>query len=518
MEYEVYLDGEYFDSYYGKSGEYCFAKLGALDAGRYEIGVRAICGEQEDGLVRTVEVKASRHSFLHYTTGLLSEGIKLEADRYPVTLFAYDTANLTYMQAISSLITANFSRADRYFGYALAYEKLAGDDSGISLAKPSNLSWQDSSGGVCLMRYADPDAYTTAMALAVAKDSIDSAAAVQYLYTVLDDYNAFSEEVAAAYMGLAAMGEPVLPDVKVLIADFDAGDIEYYYLSCALALLGDCAPAAQNYEAMFGRGLTQKKALTYVEAGDADADYVETAHALFLAALLNRAEAESLAAWLLDTGCDRYLANFELMAFVSRYKMRPSNSAFTCLYNGKTVRFDFGDRGVAALQFNKAEFEKANFQVRSGEVSYLAVYNAPLSYRDNTAAGAFNVSLTPAVNQTETGKDVRFTLLLEVSEDCRDDIFIVDVVLPAGVRYTGYKYDWNGGYSLLSNENGRLRFAISRMNKSSSGANMSGAFKVGFQIYTTAVLPGSFVIEEAVAQAPGSNLMAVGARQSLKIQ
>ncbi len=518
VEYEVYLDGEYLDSYYGKSGEYSFIKLGVLDAGSYEIGVRAICGGQEDGLIRTVEVKSSRHSFLHYSSGLLSEGIKLEADRYPVTLFAYDTANSTYIHALSDLVTANFSRADRYFGYALAYEKLSADSSGAFLNKPANMSWQDSSGGVCLMTYAKPDAYTTAMALVTAKDSIDSAAAVRYLYTVLDDYHASSTEVTAAYMGLAAMGEPVLPDLHVLITDFNIGDIEYYYLSCALALLGDCTPAGQNYEAMFGRGFTQKGALAYVEAGDADADYIETAHALFLGTLLGCTETESLAAWLLDTGSDSYLANFELMAFVSHYKLRSSDSAFTCLYNGKTVRFDFAGTGVVALQFNKTELEKANFHVRSGEVSYLAVYSAPLSYQDNTAAGAFSVSLTPGVRQTATGQTVKFTLSLEVSEGSRDDIYIVDVVLPAGVRYTGYQYDWDGGYSLISNENGRLSFAVSRTNKSQPGVNASAAFTVSFQIYATAVLPGSFVVEEAVAQAPGSNLMAIGSRQSLQIQ
>ncbi len=518
VEYEVYLDDEYLDSYFGKSGEYTFINLGPLDAGSYSLAVRAVCGEQEDGLIRTVEVKSSRHSFLHYSSGLLSGGVKLEADRYPVTLFAYDTANSTYIRALSSFMTANFSRADRYFAYALAYEKLISGSSESSVGAPVNMSWQDSSGGVCLMRYAQPDAYTTAMALVTAESCVDSAAAVYYLYSVLDDYHADSAEVAAAYMGLAAVGEPVLSDVHVLMADFAVTDIEYYYLSCALALLGDRALAGQSYEAMFGAGLTKADAAAYVEAGDSDADYIATAHALFLGTLLGHTDSESLAVWLLDTGSDRYLANFEFMAFVSRYKLRSSESVFTCLYNGKTVSFDFADTAVNVLQFNKTDLEKANFKVKSGEVSYLAVYSAPLSYRDNTAAGSFRVSLTPDVQRAQVGKDVKFSLSLDVSENSRDDVYIVDIVLPAGVRYTGYQYDWNGGYSLISNENGRLSFAVSRTDKSMSGRGASGAFSVSFQIYTTAILPGSFVVEEAVAQAPGSGLMAIGSRQNLQIK
>ena len=148
----------------------------------------------------------------------------------------------------------------------------------------------------------------------------------------------------------------------------------------------------------------------------------------------------------------------------------------------------------------------------------MAVYSAPLSYRDNTAAGSFRVSLTPDVQRAQVGKDVKFSLSLDVSENSRDDVYIVDIVLPAGVRYTGYQYDWNGGYSLISNENGRLSFAVSRTDKSMSGRGASGAFSVSFQIYTTAILPGSFVVEEAVAQAPGSGLMAIGSRQNLQIK
>jgi len=112
------------------------------------------------------------------------------------------------------------------------------------------------------------------------------------------------------------------------------------------------------------------------------------------------------------------------------------------------------------------------------------------------------VNLKTNVARASLGATVSFTLSFTADEECPDLAYIVDVVLPTGVRFTGYDHSWSSPYSLVSNENGRLRFCIRRDTESD--------FSVSFNIRAVAVLPGEYMIEAPAAQAPNFNLLAVG--------
>ena len=519
VEYELYLDDDYVGSTNGVSGDYTFLDLGKLEAGTYEVGIRAICGENEDGMIRTIRVQKSRHSFLHYTSGLLSDGVKLDADRYPVTMLVYDSANNAYIGALSYLLSSGSARADFHLGASAAYDKFKALYPDTWISKPDTMNWQDYDGGVRLLPYAQADVLTTALALVAAPEQIDAYAAGDYLANALNDYDASSEDVCAAYMGLAALGEPVLADVNTLLADYKPGDPEYAYLTAALALLGDRASAGKNYDALYGGKLKTLGDTLYYAAFDAEESYAGTASALMLASILGREDADALARYLLESSSASTAPNFALMVYVRAYQMTVSHSAFTCRIDGETKTYDFGDieRGVVVLEFGDKALDYADFRVTRGEVSYFAIYSATLGENEQSAGVLASVSLTPDRVDAGVNETLDLTVSLNVAQQCLDDTFIIDLVLPAGVRYSGFEDHWDGSYYLISNEKGRLRFVVTRWNRESN-PNARSAFSVSFRVHTTTVLPGSFVLEEPVVQLPASNLMAYGARGAIEIR
>ena len=283
----------------------------------------------------------------------------------------------------------------------------------------------------------------------------------------------------------------------------------------------DCAHPVYHTPmiSLYGGKLKTLGDTLYYAAFDAEESYAGTASALMLASILGREDADALARYLLESSSASTAPNFALMVYVRAYQMTVSHSAFTCRIDGETKTYDFGDieRGVVVLEFGDKALDYADFRVTRGKVSYFAIYSATLGENEQSAGVLASVSLTPDHVDAGVNETLDLTVSLNVAQQCLDDTFIIDLVLPAGVRYSGFEDHWDGSYYLISNEKGRLRFVVTRWNRESN-PNARSAFSVSFRVHTTTVLPGSFVLEEPVVQLPASNLMAYGARGAIEIR
>ena len=185
--------------------------------------------------------------------------------------------------------------------------------------------------------------------------------------------------MAYCYMGLAALGKPVIGDINRLLADENSGlnRTERLYLTAGLALAGDFSSAYESYTALtenmkFYEG--KKGAYAYL----IDEEY--TRLALITASVLNLPEAEMLARGLVskEPKYDSYA--LELVVYIRNYVPKISGDAvFSYTLNGerKTVKLD--RYGLYSLSFDKEQFLSADFRVDSGSVSVYAGYTGRIS-------------------------------------------------------------------------------------------------------------------------------------------
>lgn len=518
VTYTVLADGKTVLSANGKSGEYTHMNLGQFDAGSYGITVSAVSGSFSDAVTRTIRVEDSRHELTGITTGTLAEPIAVDAVKYPVTVLCYDAQRQLTVSALSQLLSAGGNRADQTLGRIAAMDILESLDpeAAAAMNRPEFSAYQSYNGGIRMLSYADPDALTTALALVSAAPQFDAGAAVNYLYQVLDDRSASSGEVVAAYLGLAAMREPVLADLRVLAASpdgFTADD--QLLLASALALLGDDDGAMALYQTLVLPQLRTSDTWTYVDTGSYEENYAATAHAALLAALTGAPELDGMIRYLLENESSETSPAFALLTYVTHTALPASDAAFSCSYNGESRSWTLSDSPVVVLQFDREGLANADFRVLSGEVSYTAVYACGIDAVHENADGLIHVESSCQPDSLTTGHTVTFTTCVTFADNCPGETYTLDLVLPSGTRYSSFAYNYDAGYSLISQEGNRLTFLLDRRSKTEGDSTLRSSFLI--EIHARTVLEGSFVCEEAIVTGVESSLIALGNRRILTI-
>ena len=511
VTYTVKVDDKPVLETTGKAGEYAYMNLGPLPTGSHEITIFANSGTRRDGVTRTVLVEESRHELTGVTYGNPSEPVDIDAVKYPVTMMFYDAERQVYMSALSELLSMSGKRIDQTLARMTAVDILTALDPSAAavMERPELGGYQSYNGGVRLFSYADPDPLTTAFALATASSHIDAAAAVNYLYDVTANKESSSGEVAAAYMGLAAMREPVLSDLHVLIGTPDGfTDTDRILLACALALLGDDNGAVQLYQALVLPHLKTTDAWSYLDVGTFEENYAATVSAAMLANLIKADACDSLVLYLVDNESGETLPAFVLMSYVMRNTLPDSDASFSCNYNGEKKTWALGDMPVVVLQFNRDELAAADFQVTAGDVGYTAVYTSGIGSLEANAKGKISVRTSYGPENAAVGNLVTFTSYVTFSEDCPGETYTLDLVLPSGTRYSSYEYVHNSGCYLISQEANRLTFILDRHSLTEGDTSLRSDFTVKIQV--RAVLTGKFAYEEPVVRGVESSLVALG--------
>ena len=127
-------------------------------------------------------------------------------------------------------------------------------------------SWD---GGIRLLPYADSEPELTAWVCAIGSDFIDKEKAKEYLYGLLQDAEATQRNVAYAYMGLAALKEPVLYDLRQLVAESNDWSLQdRMTLALSLSLAGDQTGARQWYQTNVLPKVKTNAQWAYIEGED----------------------------------------------------------------------------------------------------------------------------------------------------------------------------------------------------------------------------------------------------------
>ncbi len=222
---------------------------------------------------------------------------------------------------------------------------------------------------------AGRDLTLTVMLCAAVPEIINKGTIVPILEDIISDRSSVKADVCKAYLGLAALGEPVLGEVRSLA---QSGQItDYYqqiYLASALAILGDYDTAYGIYEkcvpevAVYG---DDEMTCAYVNCPDESQRAEYTKAALMAASLMKLPEADYFARGLSHLRYERQFESYapEMIIYIKNFVPRSGGEAvFSYKLNGETQTITLDRHRVYRMQFGEEQWKNADFKVVSGEI------------------------------------------------------------------------------------------------------------------------------------------------------
>jgi hypothetical protein len=508
------------DSLRARAGSYAYFTFDPLPPGVYKVLITATMGEYKDAIEKEITVADTFMVTERHMSGDLKDGINLSSRRFPVEMIMYDRENALFYDIIYDLLTAYANRADRKIARAAAGEKMnaLGGEHRYSGYDGINEWGEWSANGVRLFVYGRYDPVLTAKAIMAAPEMFN-ADAVIYLRNVIDDENSGYRDRAAAYMALAALREPILPELRAAFTEsLDRGGYgleETVFLATGLALLGDTAPALEWYDEELRGYIVTDYDYPRLVNGDGEAyNYRLTAGAAVLAAVLGHADHTGLMSYIYRYRSDMYLPHLELAVYVGAHTPGIGGTArFSYELNGETVTEDFGKKAYIYLELGREQMEEADFTVLEGDVGYTAYYAGE---PDSGGEPPEGVSVVTSINapDADVGDTVSFETTVTFAEDSQTGYFEIIQSVPSGLRFTGAKLlnfegigfgDYYGSGYYYAESLGYVRFSyyvddyelIHFLIGPSVYNDDRMPDAVTFRLDARAVLPGDYVAEGA---------------------
>ncbi|MDE7234149.1 MAG: hypothetical protein K2N29_03725, partial [Ruminiclostridium sp.] len=357
----------------------------------------------------------------------LADGIDINPTKWPVTIAFFDQEYMFYTEILRKLSRYGGERTDMRIAEWFADKELGYITEEAYL---NEFSYVTSEGLASLLPASQESAELTALICAAAPELVSRSAVVSRFEAILSSQDTDKTDRSSAYMGLAALGEPILEEIKAVL---ESGEFTDYYdkmrLAAALALCGD-------YNAAYG---AYAEFTPEVRIWDNDPDNIRayvsapksetqeyTKLALITASVLNLPEAEYFARYLTDGKPVYDSYSLELMTYLKNYTPKvEGRTEFTYTLNGKTETVTLDRFRGKLIRFGEEQFRNADFKVISGSVYALTQYVGRVSEQSDPA--------TLSVTKTMSGD---FTVGGEITVTIRTEPYAtVDDVIPSCGRY-----------------------------------------------------------------------------------
>ncbi|MDP4152515.1 MAG: alpha-2-macroglobulin family protein [Bacillota bacterium] len=484
-------------------------KFGTLSAGNYTLTITGSNGNLSDSILKPFSVIDCGLQ-AQYSDIINFDDIKnIKPVRYPVYLEFFSNDYLVYNRVLSNLAHNGSWRSDAEIASSFAWNRIYSDIYGKSPENDVPYEIKNADGLIPLLsedKKGDP--VLTGRIASAAPDYINKSSVNSALYGVISGEDSTPEQVAAAYMGLASLGSPVLIDIKSLLKNGGGfSELDKLRLTAGLALAGDFEGAKDYYNKLIAPKLTDTydkwgdPALYYKAGDDNDMNIEMTAAASITASILRLPSADLLVRYLCSAESQTDLTVLEQMVYVTHFKPKSSASAsFSYTQGGKTETAELDKRGFECLSFTKEQFADTSFSKISGDVGVMAFYTGYAS--ENKSTGRKDLRITKKVTpESNVGDEEKVTVTVENAP--KGYISIQDYV-PTGARYSG-KDSWK--VYLNSSEKQNLRF---KTYNDSPGM-------VTFSYYVRNVTPGVYICEAPIVKAEQTNEWGQGERQSVII-
>ncbi len=472
--------------------------LGRLEKGRCRLTVtgKAVLPDGtvlEDTLARPLEVLDTYLRLDRVEYYRVAEGLRLSAEPGElVTLTFCDQERGKCLEMLWRLAGGG-RRVDMKVAEAVARRLLAdefgyeewgaagaagGSDTGAGGGASDLMVFQAPNGGIALLPYADPDLELTAEVAALHEAlgegaGFDRSGLLNYLGQIYDCETETRERFIIALYGLAALGEPVLNDVRKVAAEPDLSVKEKLYACLALAEFGDGETARELFGGLLETyGDRIGPLLRLNVSRDQEEIIAATSLAAVIEAQLKMPDRQALFEYLLDNVPWEELNFLELVRYVQVTVPRAPSEAvsFTIKPEGTQVALKPGETYTCLR--TAEQLVGLGFANVHGEVGLCVAYRAPASLsHSKITSGEATLNRTysvagKATTTFESGDLVKITLGYRVTGQAPAGPYQLVDFLPSGLKIVARPYE-------VGVQDANLRFP----------AEVDGQ-KITFSIYT----------------------------------
>ena len=439
------------------AGTQTYVGLGANEKGSYRLRVEAQGGGLADALELPFTV-ADVGATARVTQRMeLSELPGVEAQRWPIVVRVFDKNLETYMKGLRALGGGWGQRTEilaaAHEAQLLQNELLPKDERPAVPKDPRLSDMQEYDGGARPLPNAQPDAALTAKLLLTAPDLLNRGFAGTFLHSVQTAPEATRESRVMAYVGLAALHEPVLLDVRYQLTLEGLTTSERLYLGAALASLGDYEGAGAVYEACAGERRQDEAGNVYFEGADENERLKNTGAALTLCSIAGHSDAEALMKYLLaDLESQPHkgqnvLVELDMLSYVRYFRFNVGQGGiFEYREDGKRRRVPLGAHGVQTLVLTAEDFAQANIKAVRGELAAEATYWGRAELPEKDGVATVEKTVTPLLDSLKAPGMARVEIKVTFAEDAPYGAYALYDRIPSGMRWTDYgsrDYGWD---------------------------------------------------------------------------
>ncbi len=472
--------------------------LPKLEVGDYRVRVSVSAKGQSDAVVEPLHVVSSNHVQRTVTTAMLEKNespVFAPSGRTQLRIGDADR-NLAY-ELLWGLLWNPYSRLDDTVAGRIAVKILKdefGDEAWTSPGDPKTFLTDK---GLALYAIGSEDLEYGSLAAADSAFADNRSKLVTWFQRTVDDPKSNTEQVAYALYGLAQLKEPVLPEVRALLAVEGLPDREKLTLALALEALGakdEARPIASYLLATYGE--RQQPYVRLKLGANDDERIVETARVAILAAGLNLDEQYGLLQYLEANPPRDTTTHLEAALAIERLLAHAPSGEVSVTYtlNGKSETKRLSKKEALTLSLDMDEAKTFSITAHTGNVSVVSTFSQAFDPAQTQRDPNLNLKRVYKLNGKETttfkrGDLVKVELSWSKKSGALGKNFGIVDLLPTGLRVVSNPWLFDRSQNVFypyDVEHNRVKFY---------------AWDKPFYYYARAVVSGTVVAEPATVQA-----------------
>ena len=461
----------------GVHNRYVSIPLTALPEGTAMLRVKASRGSLSDAMEQAVHVEKSllttpqtRSFALAEGKGIPTEVLDTVKDTQSVSLVISDRqANLAW-EAFWRMYGTRGQRVDQVLARQMAATALRDqfeDPQLVQVPQEDFSLWQQADGGVALLPYASSDALLSAKLCSVAPEQFNTNELRRFFTRIAEDKTALPEQAAAALWGRAALGDPVLLEIRGLLENESWEDDETLIFALALADLGDREGARTLLATLIGNHGKEADPLAWVDLGaDREAMLRNTALMAMLAQKVGDPAAEGLYRYLMENATRQVPVLLEQLSLMNGRLLRNAvPGGFTVSLDGRTENVTLGVGEQKRFLLTGAQLKGMTLSNLSGELTASMMAKVGVDMMAPVTDAGIEIARSYQVNgktvETFDATDaVEVVLRVRFDADAPKGGYSLSDLLPAGLRFTGGVYDSGNNWVWWQPDGREVRTAL----------------------------------------------------------
>ncbi len=502
-----------------------------LSSGLHSVTITASAGSgtavMRDQLTRSFNVIASRleRARTTYTDGIGPRPVAGGAGL--TSLVISDSSAGRYLPLLLDVAGNDGARLERALGAAMASSLLTRRYGAAGGAwRPADLDgdrYQAADGGIAPLPHSSSDLTLTSLVAIVSPEAFRTADLRAYLGSVRGDPKATRERRMYALAGLAGVGAPVLPQIRVAAADRGLTVRERLMIGLGAAALGDAATARTIATELWAAAGEERADQAHLRVGDTAADSTDaTARMALLTAAIGDGHAPAL--WTYVEANPSTDVPYDLLAvayverLIDRLPVEPASFAY--VIDGKRTVVELGMGESFQLTLTTAQRANLLLETIEGAIGITTTWAEPVtaSSFERDADITIRRSRTPAA-MVGTADLVRVDLTVRFGPKAPTGCHQVTEQVPSGLIPLNPMTPLPDDEASVGDPRFATPYAVDGQRVSFCAEPTKKLRTVRLRYYARVITPGTYLWEPAVVESRTSaDRAALTARATVRIR